>query len=67
MVGKHQRLGKVNINDTTSDRVVTLKYLGVLVYQTLSWKDHLEYIGRKISRLGMLQQVCEALHVAKST
>jgi len=33
------------------------KYLGVLLDQTLSWKDHIDYIGSKISsRLGVLRR-----------
>ena len=38
------------------------KYLGVLLDNTLSWKDHVEYIGNKISsRLGILRRARKVL------
>ena len=47
----------IDINNTCLEMVNNFKYLGVLLDRTLSWKDHVEYIGNKISsRLGMLRQ-----------
>ena len=58
LTGTHQRLALVNSFtvrawDTVPSRVC-LKYLGVMVDPYLSWNDHIDYIGRKISaKLGM--------------
>ena len=42
--------------------VENFKYLGVLLDQTLSWKDHIDYIGSKISsRLGVLRRARKVL------
>lgn len=42
--------------------VYNFKYLGVLLDYTLSWKDHVEYIGNKISkRLGILSRAPQVL------
>ena len=60
LIVTHQKLSTVgnfmvmadNINLTT---VGTFKYLGIILDQTLSWKDHVSSLGKKISsRLGML-------------
>ena len=60
LVGTHQRTTEaddlvIEISNTRLGRVNKFKYLGVLLGNTLSWKDHVEYIGHKISsRLGIL-------------
>ena len=53
LTGTHQRLALVNsftvrAGDTVPSRVY-LKYLGVMLDPYLSWNDHIDYIGRKIS------------------
>ena len=61
LTGTHQRLALVDsftvrVGDTVLSRVY-LKYLGVMLDLYLSWNDHIDYIGRKISaKLGMLQK-----------
>ena len=60
LVGTHQRTTGADdvvteISNTRLERVDKFKYLGVLLDNTLSWKNHIEYIGHKISsRLGIL-------------
>lgn len=67
LVGTHQRIASaenlvIDINNTHLERVNNFKYLGVLLDHTLSWKDHVEYIGNKISsRLGMLRRARKVL------
>ena len=62
LTGTHQRLALVDsftvrAGDTVPSRVYP-KYLGVMVDPYLSWNDHIDYIGRKISaKLGMLRKV----------
>ena len=67
LIVTHQRLSTVgnfmvmadNINLTT---VGTFKYLGIILDQTLSWKDHVSSLGKKISsRLGMLSRARKVL------
>ena len=63
LVGTHQRTTEaddlvIEISNSCLERVNKFKYLGVLLENTLScvnWKDHMEYIGYKVSsRLGIL-------------
>ena len=67
LIGTHQRLATVSnftvqANGHNIERVNKFKYLGVVVDQNLSWKDHIEYIGKKISsRLGMLRRARKVL------
>ena len=54
LVGTHQRTTEaddlvIEISNTRLERVNKFKYLGVLLNNTLSWKDHIEYISNKIS------------------
>ena len=52
----------IDINNTRLEMVNNFKYLGVLLDHTLSWEDHVENIGNKISsRLGMLRRVRKVL------
>ena len=52
----------IEISNTRLERVNKFKCLGVLLDNTLSWKDHIEYIGHKISsRLGILHRSRKAL------
>ena len=70
LVGTHQRTAEADdlvtdvmeISNTRLERVNKFKYLGVLLDNTLSWKDHVEYIGNKISsRLGILRRARKVL------
>ena len=67
LVGTHQRTAEaddqvIEISNTRLERVNKFKYLGVLLDNTLSWKDHVEYIGHKISsRLGILRRARKVL------
>ena len=66
LVGTHQRTAEVDdlvieISNTRLEIVNKFKYLGVL-NNTLSWKDHIEYIGNKTSsRLGILRRARKVL------
>ena len=67
LVGTHQRTAKadelvIEISNTRLERVNKFKYLGVLLDNILSWKDHVEYIGNKISSgLGILRRARKVL------
>ena len=62
LVSTHQMTAEaddivIEIINTRLERVNKLKYLGVLLDNPLSWKDHIENIGDKISsRLGVLRR-----------
>ena len=54
LIGTHQSTADadnlvIEISNTRLERVNKFKYLGVLLNNTLSWKDHIEYISNKIS------------------
>ena len=67
LIGTHQRLNTVDsfsvtAGNTILERVGTFKYLGVLMYQTLSWKEHISSMGRTISsRLAILRHTQKVL------
>ena len=67
LVGTHQRTAEaddlvIEISNTPLERVNKFKYLGVLLDNTPSWKDHIEYIGNKMSsRLGVLRRARKVL------
>ena len=67
VVDTHQRAAEagdlvIEISNTRLERVNKFKCLGVLLDNTLSWKDHVEYIGNKISsRLGILRRARKVL------
>ena len=67
LVGTHQRTAEaddlvIEISNTRLERVNRFKCLGVLLDNTISWKDHIEYIGNKISfRLGVLHRARKVL------
>ena len=60
LVGTHQGTTEaddlvIEISHMHLKRVNRLKYFWVLLENTLTWKDHIEYNGKKISsRLGVL-------------
>ena len=61
LIGTHQGTTEADdlvkeISHMHLERVNWLKYFLVLLENTLTWKDHIEYIGKKISsRLGVLR------------
>ena len=65
--GTHQRLARIDTflvkaKDTVLSRVYHFKYLGVILDPSLSWNDHVDYIGRKVSmRLGNLRRARDYL------
>ena len=66
LVGTHQRLTSksfsISSNGRDLERLEKLKYLGVFTDPTLSWKSHINYLGKKISsRLGMLRRARKIL------
>ena len=67
LVGTHHKLAEaenlvIDVNNTRLEMVNNFKYLGVLLDRTLSWKDHVEYIGNKISsEIGMLRRARKVL------
>ena len=67
LVGTHQKIAsagalEIYITHKRLEFVVNFKYLGVLLDQTLSWKDHIDYIGSKISsRFGVLRRARKVL------
>ena len=62
LLGTHQKLARIDkflvkAEDTVLSRVYQFKYLGVILDPSLSWNDHVDYIGCKVSmRLGMLRR-----------
>ena len=66
LVGTHQRLASksfsISSNGRDLERLEKFKYLGVFMDPTLSWKSHINYLGKKISsRLGMLRRARKIL------
>ena len=67
LIGTHQRLNivdsfSVTADNTSLERVDTFKYLGVLMDQTLFWKEHISSMGKKISsRLAILRRAGKIL------
>ena len=53
----------------TLERVAEFSYLGVVLEENFSWKDHVEYVGSKVSRrLGLLSRIrsCLTLEASKN-
>ena len=51
----------------TLERVAKFSYLGVVLDENLSWKDHVEYVNSKVSRsLGLLSHVQSCLTLEAS-
>ena len=40
----------IEINNITISRVKNVKFLGVILDEKMSWKDHINYISKKISK-----------------
>ena len=41
---------KLQINNQPTERVNSVRFLGVLLDDCLSWKRHIKYIEKKVSR-----------------
>ena len=57
----------IQLYGKTLERVAKFSYLGVVFDENLSWKDHIEYVGSKVSRrLGLLSRMrsCLTVHFA---
>ena len=53
------------VDSTNLETVDTFKYLGVLMDQTLSWKEHISSMGKKIfSSLALLSRVRKVLPIS---
>ena len=63
IIGSLQRLKSVGkfslqICDEFLDKTDCYKYLGVIINETLSWGDHVDYISTKVNqRLGILRRI----------
>ena len=62
-ISSSQRLKKFNsISITTDDKsieeVSSFSYLGVVINNHLSWRDHIDYISNKVNKkLGLLRRI----------
>ena len=73
LFGSWQNLAKspnfcIQIYGKTLERVAKFSYLGVVLDENLSWKDHVEYVSSKVSRrLGLLsrKRSCLTLEASK--
>ena len=69
IIGSSQRLKSVGkfslqICDEFLDKTDCYKYLGVIINETLSWSDHVDYISTKINqRLGILRRIRHLLPI----
>ena len=50
---KQKHLDKINIqiNDTQIELVETFNFFGILLDKYLTWKSHIEMVGKKISKV----------------
>ena len=73
LFGSWQNLAKspnscIQLYGKTLERVAKFSYLGVVLAENLSWKDHVEYVRSKVSRrLGLLSRIrsCLTLEASK--
>ena len=69
IIGSSQRLKSVGkfslqICDEFLDKTDCYKYLGVIINETLSWGDHVDYISTKVNqRLGILRRIRHLLPI----
>ena len=48
-------LPKLIISNNVMEREIFIKFLGVVVYENLNWKEHIKYTEKKIAKnLGLL-------------
>ena len=73
LFGSWQNLAKspnfcIQLYGKTLERVAKFSYLGVVLDENLSWKDHVEHVSSKVSRrLGLLSRIrsCLTLEASK--
>ena len=57
-----QKLTRLQINNYNIERIPSIKFLGVLLDENLSWKDHIKYTENKISKnIGILYKARDYL------
>ena len=57
----------IQLYGKTLERVAKFSYLGVVLDENLSWKDHVEYVSSKVSRrLGLLSRTRSSLTLEAS-
>ena len=72
LFGTRQKLEKaahfsLTLHQKTIKRVSTFKYLGVLLDEQLSWKEHTEVVSKKVcKRLGLLSRIRACLTIEAS-
>jgi hypothetical protein len=64
IIGSSQRLAKITssleftIDNTRLDQVKSFKYLGVLINENLSWKEHVDHIKSKVNKkIGLFNRI----------
>ena len=73
LFGSRKNLAKspnfcIQLHGKVLERVAKFSYLGVVLDETLSWKDNVEYVSSKVSsRLGLLTRIrsCLTLEASK--
>ena len=73
LFGSRQNLVKspnfcIKLHGNILEKVCKFSYLGIFLDETLSWKDHVEYVSSKVSsRLGLPSQIraCLTLEASK--
>ena len=54
-----QKLPMLLLNNTTLERVNSMKILGVILDENINWNRHIELVENKISKnIGMLWELC---------
>ena len=72
LFGSWQNLAKspnfcIQLYGKTLERVAKFSYLGVVLDENLSWKDHVEYVSSKVSRrLGLWSRIRSCLRLEAS-
>jgi len=73
LIGSRQILAKspnfcIQLHGKVLEKVLKFSYLGIVLDETLSWKDHVENVSSKVSRrLGVLSRIrsCLTLEASK--
>ena len=56
------KLPRLQLNNYNIEIIPSINFLGVFLDESLSWKDHIEYIGNKISKnIGILYKARDYL------
>ena len=69
VIGSSQRLkslGKISLQicDEFLDKADCYEYLGIIINETLTWSDHVDYISTKVNqRLGILRRIKHLLPI----